>query len=419
MKKGFLICGIASIFLALTSPALAQETIPPEENAATYYNKAFELMKDLPSGDAKTRAFKIIEEGWKEEDKGLEKLLKVNEPAFEEFRKGVTKEKCQFIEEEITFDTLVPHLAKGRNFSRLVILEARLCERNGDLEKAIGNCLDAIKLGHDLGKDRILLSKLVDVAIFYIAEDALLSLVRNDKLTPQLAKNTLKSLLQLDGKAVSAKEALLGEMATATPGLTKFLGETLSDIDRHKELLERILKEYDRLAKEYFGTIISYMVQGKYSEIIPFAESFCDEIRNEMRVFQQAQTIVQAILFGSDIRPKAIANILALMLLPAIARFPNDVARADARSRAIATVLAVRLFKMEKGRYPQSLDELVPEYLENVPLDPFDLKPLRYRKRQGKWIVYSIGPDGKDDGGVENYTHIQPEEGTDLIFEVE
>ena len=74
---------------------------------------------------------------------------------------------------------------------------------------------------------------------------------------------------------------------------------------------------------------------------------------------------------------------------------------------------------MEKGRYPESLDELVPQYLDEVSLDPFDLKPLRYRKRQGKWIIYSIGPDCKDDGGVENYTHIQPEEGADLIFEVE
>jgi len=151
MKKVFLLCSAALIFAALTSPAWSQEAIPAEENAATYYNKAFELMKDLPREDAKTRAFKIIEEGWKEEDKELEELLKANEPAFEEFRKGVAKEKCQFIEGEITFDTLLPHLAKGRNLARLLILEARLSERNGDLEKAIGNCLDAIKLGHDLG----------------------------------------------------------------------------------------------------------------------------------------------------------------------------------------------------------------------------------------------------------------------------
>ena len=197
MKKDFLICGIASIFLALTSPALAQETIPPEENAATYYNKAFKLMRDWPSKDAPTRALKIINEGWREEDKELEEFLKKNQLAFEEFRKGVAKEKCQFIEGEITFDTLLPHLSKARNLARLLILEARLYERNGDLEKAITNSLDVIKLGHDLGRDRIVTSKLVDTAIFNISWPALKDSVRSDKLTRELARKTISKMLEL------------------------------------------------------------------------------------------------------------------------------------------------------------------------------------------------------------------------------
>jgi hypothetical protein len=433
MKNFPLVCGIASIFLALVSPIWAQELIPPEENAATYYNKAFELMKDFPDEETFTRGLRIIEQGWKEEDKELEELLKANGPAFVEFRKGAAKEKCQFISGEITYETLVPHLGKARTLARLVVLEARLFQRNGDLEKALANCLDAIELAHDLGKDRLVISKLVDTALFFIAEDALLGLVRDERLTAQLARSALKGLLELERKAVSLKEALMGEMALFVPSLRRLLAEIrqgtqseisqeprigeikqiMSHIAANRELSEQMLSEYNLLSKQYIEEIISFVEQGQYSEISPFSHAFFREIRSETTPH------MQAILSGRDTRPETIAKVVGTLLLPALSRFPNEVAKGEARSRGITALFAIRLFEMEKGHLPQSLDELVPEYLENVPLDPFDLKPLRYRKREGKWVIYSIGPDGKDDGGVRNYVYRQGEEGTDIILEGE
>jgi hypothetical protein len=42
---------------------------------------------------------------------------------------------------------------------------------------------------------------------------------------------------------------------------------------------------------------------------------------------------------------------------------------------------------------------LIPEFLDKVPTDPYDGKPLRYRRLDDGVVVYSIGRDGKDDGG--------------------
>ena len=36
-----------------------------------------------------------------------------------------------------------------------------------------------------------------------------------------------------------------------------------------------------------------------------------------------------------------------------------------------------------------------------MPLDPFDGSPLRYKLFSKGYVVYSIGPDGHDDGGKE------------------
>lgn len=67
------------------------------------------------------------------------------------------------------------------------------------------------------------------------------------------------------------------------------------------------------------------------------------------------------------------------------------------RVHVICVLLAMRVFEMEKGRLPETLEELVPEYLDAVPADDFDGEPLRYDPE--KRIIYSVGENLLDDGG--------------------
>ena len=55
--------------------------------------------------------------------------------------------------------------------------------------------------------------------------------------------------------------------------------------------------------------------------------------------------------------------------------------------------------RLRKDYYPDALVELVPAYLDHEPVDFADRKPLRYRRKGGDYVLYSIGADGKDDGG--------------------
>ena len=65
----------------------------------------------------------------------------------------------------------------------------------------------------------------------------------------------------------------------------------------------------------------------------------------------------------------------------------------------LAVELALRCYQSEQGRVPTRLDELVPNYLSKVPADPFTGKPPIYRSQANNWLLYSVGPDGADDGG--------------------
>jgi hypothetical protein len=62
----------------------------------------------------------------------------------------------------------------------------------------------------------------------------------------------------------------------------------------------------------------------------------------------------------------------------------------------------------------------VPTFLPAVPTDPFDGKPLRYKKLAKGYVVYSIGEDEVDNGGTEkNSKGVSYVEGTDITFTVE
>jgi hypothetical protein len=78
---------------------------------------------------------------------------------------------------------------------------------------------------------------------------------------------------------------------------------------------------------------------------------------------------------------------------------PKRAAKTDAQHATAVAAMAIARFRAKSGRSPKDLAELVPDYLAAVPLDPFDGKPIRYKKSDRGFVVYSIGPDLVDDGG--------------------
>lgn len=77
----------------------------------------------------------------------------------------------------------------------------------------------------------------------------------------------------------------------------------------------------------------------------------------------------------------------------------NSFYRAETRVRSVDAVIAIERHRRRHRRLPQSLAELVPEFLPTVPLDQIDGQPLRYRVEQGVICIYSVANE-TDDGGT-------------------
>ncbi|MFN7140927.1 MAG: hypothetical protein ACK4UN_16465 [Limisphaerales bacterium] len=67
-------------------------------------------------------------------------------------------------------------------------------------------------------------------------------------------------------------------------------------------------------------------------------------------------------------------------------------AKSLAMLRLMQAAIALEQYRNDHHNlYPQFLSHLTPKYLESVPIDPFDGKPLRYRKLGRGYAMYSIG----------------------------
>jgi hypothetical protein len=73
--------------------------------------------------------------------------------------------------------------------------------------------------------------------------------------------------------------------------------------------------------------------------------------------------------------------------------------RESVHRRLLSTDLALRSYRREHGKYPQTLVDLVPNRLDMLPRDPYTQQPLIYRPVEFGYALYSTGPDAQDDGG--------------------
>jgi hypothetical protein len=88
-------------------------------------------------------------------------------------------------------------------------------------------------------------------------------------------------------------------------------------------------------------------------------------------------------------------------LLPATQQAGNAFVRRRTKENGTLAKIAVVQWRIKHGTAPDSLADACREAgLESVPIDPYSDQPLRYRIIDGQPVVYAIGDNQIDDGGL-------------------
>jgi type II secretory pathway pseudopilin PulG len=121
------------------------------------------------------------------------------------------------------------------------------------------------------------------------------------------------------------------------------------------------------------------------------------------------QALPQLTQMEADFKPESgkPRGVLTAIFFPSLIYSHRIVVEGQAMRSCVTVAIAATRYRLAHNhQYPETAQALVPEFLDTIPLDPFDGKPLRFKKNEdGSLTFYSIGRDMTDNGGeVESKT---------------
>ena len=326
-----------------------------------------------------------------------EDYLKSHAAHMERVRAALRRPRCRFpVKFNDGYDALLPHLSKLKGEAQLFRLEALVATERGDNDAAITALGNPGRIGTLLAEEPFLITQLVRIACFTMVVDGAQHLLCRRELAPsQLARlDTMLDELKLPS---SLRWAYIAERAAGL-NIYEQSGDALARIASSSDGSNDVKPaDYRRLVRVMnaigLASADRRLMLESFDEAIELADKDShQDLSRRREIFAEA---------GRKARrfpPKLFSS----FLLPAMQRVPNKYANLEARRRAAVTAVAVQKLRLTQGgKLAEQLDELVPRFLPSVPLDPYDGQPLRYKRRPAGFVVYSIGPDGRDDGGQE------------------
>ena len=287
-------------------------------------------------------------------------------------------EKCRFpVNFEAEPGTLLPHFSRLRQGAGMLHLEALRAAEDGNVETATRAILSCVGLARSLRDEPLLMSQLMRMALevgYLRVLDRVLSRIK-------LGDTDLTRIHASLDDAVNSRTIHRGG-----------LGQISWFSEHYTERLSS--------AQPAGWRLWWYRLNGQRDVDCIYCFDIVEELIEAQELsFPERLEKTQEIQDRLNDLPRT--RFLAGAFRPPMLRATVEEARAIARLRATIAALGVERFRLANGRLPDKLSDLVPKYLDAVPLDPFDGKPLRYKKLKKGFRVYSIGKDKKDDGGVE------------------
>ena len=288
---------------------------------------------------------------------------------------------------------LLDQVQSLRGGARLLTLEANVRAHRRDLHGAADSIHALNRLARSLEREPLMMPQLVRVAIAGQARDQLRRLLGS----VDLADDDLDRLQQ-DLRASDAKETLrLGMLGERVAGIQQFDGPDFGGAGGGS-LFFKVTQR---------GSFLEFLQY--WDTMIRAAEEPWPQALEAFKVAgQQAQAKARG---GAS--PARVGRVLTALLAPAVEAFTTATARGAAMNRATDAAIACERYRRKHGKLPEALEELVPDFLPEVPADPFDGEPLRYLVAEDGYLVYSVGPDATDHGGQSDETG-QP----DLVFRI-
>jgi hypothetical protein len=367
--------------------ALAMTVMPApvsdSRNAALVYEKAYKALGSY--GKLPKWLGKDSQKPWFDpKNPEAVELLEKNRKALALAKQGAAMQDY-YLPIKFRFDYPIPMYSNPQNVARLLALDARAKAADGEIDASMENIVAMHRIAEHISRTPNLIAVMVASDMESKATATLENVLAQTASAPlniaslrvensgYLRKAFRRSLVGEDVSHITNIIEIYSGMGreNSDAGSVWFRGALYRiffapyDIDFHT----RYWREFGDFASKPF-----YETRERYKELSEFVEE------NPGSVYYSLMAAFGGINYS---------------------HYGIKFAEAEAGLALSNLALAATAYRAGHGGYPATLDDLAPDYIKEIPTDPFDGKPIKMAVVEGGVVLYSVGKDEKDDGGAE------------------
>ncbi|HLW65872.1 MAG TPA: hypothetical protein VKS79_11170 [Gemmataceae bacterium] len=312
--------------------------------------------------------------------------------------------------------SLLPNVQLCREVVAILCIEAMLRLEQGNIEGAWEDLLTSHRLSRLLQRGGTLIEMLVGIATEMITVRAELTLLDKGKVTSQQTVTWWRQIQGLPPMSPVVEKLELTErltflqtvmlMARYGPAFLESLTESRGGPPPNSSGFRvRFFSHsvnYDpafRYGNHCFDRLAVALRLPDRGERQNEIAGIIAEIKTRRTEAASPETFIKKEIWGPKFRGEKIGDILVGLLLPAFNKLVDSADRLEQTYRNLHLAFALAAYHADHHRYPETLAELAPKFIDKIPDDLFSGQPLIYRLEGDGYLLYSVGVNGIDDGG--------------------
>jgi hypothetical protein len=363
-----------------------------EAETAAMYRRAIALLVPMRSDggvQSTNDENELARQGWDHATATERAWLESNRESLEITIQATKRRSCVFYDPlERSIDNAMNDVQAARELAWLLVLEARRLESDGELVAALDGYLATIRLGYHVASQGTLIQFMAGDSIEALACDRMPRWAAHPDQKPDHIRHAISRLDELFRYAPPLSDAIRIDYLMLRHALQTHFDEVASEgeTDGGRAIIMRRLMpwEYARAFR-----LLDYRTSETLRRVAdvdaalsngrppgtwkPKVEAGYDE---QTRIDKWAHTTLLPQAYRAD-------------------SYLGDLTiTAEARRRALRVILALKAWQHVHGDLPKTLDVLVGDYFERLPLDPQSATPFGYAPRGFETPVRS-GPAAK------------------------
>jgi hypothetical protein len=320
----------------------------------------------------------------------LRAVVARNRAALARLRQGLGKQSCA--PPVVSFEQTFPEFGGFRPLAHVLVAEGKLAEHEGRMADAARSYRDCLCFAVEMSQGGTLLHGSGSQALQNIGLRALEESI--DRLDAPTTARLAREFLVLDSRSPRLADLLANEKEAKTACLVEAL--------RHGTVWQVFWPDDSLLSHALAWREFGLGLPSKRNLLAQYRSYMDAGIKDASRPYY---------LRTVRLPYQGVVELVA----PDLGAIKAEWSVREARWRIMELRLAARAYQLQHGRPAGSAASLVPGYLPAVPRDPFADRPLVYRVKGNQVIVYSRGPDGKDDGGRDLGNEVYPGTSGDIV----